>query len=533
MRQIVSSVANAVELAGTLAGVPYIGPAAGLLQDIILSCDEIRTHKKKAKRIRSKCAHLIEFLNDQSPKMEGTGLLEAFDEAEGSLQAILTRIQRLTGSSSFSLFLKARDVAETLDQCEFDLETTTTLLNTKAQMKIATTQYETKELVNSTRADVTELKDLVFQLLASKLDNEQIVTLTTRDPGLAARLMEAGQKELQCMKGQRTIPIVSESVNPASNFGLQSQGSAGFTEGQYQKSRDALFSFHLQTGTLPTIKVLDEEITKTSELAVAGGIYSDIWLGKWLGNQTVALKALRHIKANDSNARQRFEHEIQMWSMLRNEHILPFYGIVTNLGRRVHMVSPWQEHGNVLEFIKAHPNTDRLRLARGAATGLEYLHAHKIVHGNVKCTNILVTDKGEACICDFGMSKLVEEVTEKSASATLTAAGSARWLAPELIEGSVSSPTFASDTYSFGMAILELFTGKYPFAERKRDASVIHDVVVSKKVPQRPREAAVVMWLTDEIWSLMERCWQHNGSLRPQMEEVKRSLESLTTTTTE
>lgn len=45
MRQIVYGVANVVELAGTLAGVPYIGPAAALLQNIILSCDEIRTHK--------------------------------------------------------------------------------------------------------------------------------------------------------------------------------------------------------------------------------------------------------------------------------------------------------------------------------------------------------------------------------------------------------------------------------------------------------------------------------------------------------
>lgn len=61
-------------------------------------------------------------------------------------------------------------------------------------MKIVTTQHETRELVNSTRADVTELKDLVFLLLASKLDSEQITTLTSSDPGLAARLMEAGQK---------------------------------------------------------------------------------------------------------------------------------------------------------------------------------------------------------------------------------------------------------------------------------------------------------------------------------------------------
>jgi hypothetical protein len=61
-------------------------------------------------------------------------------------------------------------------------------------MKVVATQHETMEIVASTHSDVAELKDLVFQLLASKLDNEQITTLTSRDPGLAARLMEAGQK---------------------------------------------------------------------------------------------------------------------------------------------------------------------------------------------------------------------------------------------------------------------------------------------------------------------------------------------------
>jgi len=42
---------------------------------------------------------------------------------------------------------------------------------------------------------------------------------------------------------------------------------------------------------------------------------------------------------------------------LKNEHILPFYGIVTDLGQHIHMVSPWQENGNVLEYV---PGSDIL-----------------------------------------------------------------------------------------------------------------------------------------------------------------------------
>ena len=61
-------------------------------------------------------------------------------------------------------------------------------------MKVVTTQHETREIVTSTHSNVAELRDLIFQLLASKLEIEQITALTSRDPGLASKLMEAGQK---------------------------------------------------------------------------------------------------------------------------------------------------------------------------------------------------------------------------------------------------------------------------------------------------------------------------------------------------
>jgi len=125
-------------------------------------------------------------------------------------------------------------------------------------------------------------------------------------------------------------------------------------------------------------------------------------------------------------------------------------------------------------------------------------------------------DQGTARICDFGMSTVIEEITEKSASATLTAAGSARWLAPELIEGSITSPTAHADTYSFAMAMLELLTGKHPYAHRKRDASVIHDIVVLKQMPPRP----LAECLTDDMWVLMQECWSPNAASRPPMRDV-------------
>jgi serine/threonine protein kinase len=127
----------------------------------------------------------------------------------------------------------------------------------------------------------------------------------------------------------------------------------------------------------------------------------------------------------------------------------------------------------------------------------------------------------EAKICDFGMSKIMEEVTDISASKSLTTnEGSARYVAPELIEANEASTTMASDTYSFAMLILECVTQKAPFANLKRDAAVIHAIVNKKQCPARPDNPEAQRWITDELWELMKKCWSTAPSARPTMEEV-------------
>lgn len=125
------------------------------------------------------------------------------------------------------------------------------------------------------------------------------------------------------------------------------------------------------------------------------------------------------------------------------------------------------------------------------------------------------------------MSKVVEDVTEQSASAILTNNGSARWLAPELIITENAPFTLACDTYSFAMTLLECFTEEIPFSNLKRDAQVIHRLITEKVHPERPQSEQAQKWVTDDVWTLMVKCWNFEPVGRPPMQEVALRLSEL------
>jgi hypothetical protein len=113
-----------------------------------------------------------------------------------------------------------------------------------------------------------------------------------------------------------------ETASPTSSPGPSRGGSKDTHD--LERLEDTLYKFHVKTGTLPANKVLNEEIVKVGELPIAGGVYSDIWPGMWLGHKKVsaefsgprsscfrkvltfamqvALKALRNTKADDPRA---------------------------------------------------------------------------------------------------------------------------------------------------------------------------------------------------------------------------------------
>ncbi|EJD05930.1 kinase-like protein [Fomitiporia mediterranea MF3/22] len=236
---------------------------------------------------------------------------------------------------------------------------------------------------------------------------------------------------------------------------------------------------------------------------------------------------------------QRLNQELDIWKKLQHVHIVPLYGVVNDMGHYASMVSPWMDNGNASKYFEGQDVQTtlprRLKLLYEVASGLEYLHCFSppIIHGDLKASNILVSDSGHALLTDFGISTLIEEATGTEQSAS-TFAGSVRWMAFELFnpygstrsieesQGSVQLTTY-SDIWSFGSTVLEVLSGKLPYYYRKKDVQVVHEILLGIK-PLHDKLRSAYPSISSEIWSFLLTCWKDDPRSRPSITHVKDTI---------
>ncbi|TDL15512.1 kinase-like protein, partial [Rickenella mellea] len=278
---------------------------------------------------------------------------------------------------------------------------------------------------------------------------------------------------------------------------------------------------------------------------VAGGGFADVWIGDF-DSTPVALKALRIYKHSDQEkAFREFSHEAIIWRLLRHPNILPFYGVFRGDEHfdRLCLISPWMDAGNVVKYIAKNPDSDRFTLLGDVVNGLAYLHGFQpaIIHGDLKgvsfsCrqsslyltsvmyANIFVTSGPTACLGDFGISRFRDSQESTLGTTTGNTTGTLQWQAPELFDshadGTTNRPSQESDIYSFGCVSLEashlLMTGRPQFMEIRGDGAVMK-AVMNKQTPLRPTEDLLKYGLDDDLWALMEECWNFAPTQRPKL----------------
>ncbi|KAJ0330904.1 hypothetical protein COL5a_003210 [Colletotrichum fioriniae] len=158
------------------------------------------------------------------------------------------------------------------------------------------------------------------------------------------------------------------------------------------------------------------------------------------------------------------------------------------------------------------------KIAVATLGGLTYLYSkHHIMHRDIKPSNILVNSRGSIKLCDFGVSgELINSVAD-------TFVGTSTYMAPERIQG--EKYTVKSDVWSFGLTIMEMAIGKFPFnaSEQLSDGECapagILDLlqqIVHEPAPRLPKSDAFPSILEDMI----QKCLSKVPDERPTPQEL-------------
>ncbi|KAG9391687.1 Protein kinase domain [Carpediemonas membranifera] len=179
---------------------------------------------------------------------------------------------------------------------------------------------------------------------------------------------------------------------------------------------------------------------------------------------TVAIKAL-NIKGMDKEEQRATMMEIDLLSKLHHTNIVQYVQSDVE-SDTLYIVMEYIENGPITSMVKdVHkagaqvPENAVARYVYRTLVGLAYLHSEGVIHRDIKGANILMTKDGIPKLADFGVSIASDDASAEE----IDVVGTPYWMAPEVIE--MTGLSTASDIWSLGSTVVELFTGSPPYFE--------------------------------------------------------------------
>ncbi|KAJ7682057.1 kinase-like domain-containing protein [Mycena polygramma] len=483
---------NVAQIAAQFAPVPWLSPVVGLICGIIQACQNVSQNRHAAFQLGDRCHRLGLALRDKAITDEN--IASAIDSVTRCLNEIYATMNTwATKTNKLQSFVKQTEIASDIERCHYMLADC-----------LAIFQFDSH----------TEIHEWQAQLkLDTERDHNELLEYLTNIQNSQDILIDAVQSQADTI--QQMMSMMQQLGN---SITAGSRNHAGLSSNLYDlqcQSRLLLPDLHLKHG----------EVVRIGQFPLRGTPTMDLYEGIYLGHEKVAIKIVRVVDAANKNSLRCFQREAEIWQGLwkvdQGKHVLPFYGFCLEDGFPFpSMVSPWQKNGTALDYVQiADDRIDYFRLIKGVALGVQVLHSMNVVHGDLKATNIVIDDSGNPLIADFGLSRIVEDITGIPFSQSRGVSECYRWFAPEVCVGE-GVLSLRSDVYAYGMTVLELFTHRVPYDYIKHTSEVVIRSVQGEH-PQRPTDPVVVnRGLNDDIWMLMNRCWASKPSERPTIQMV-------------
>ncbi|KAI7756982.1 hypothetical protein M8C21_025205 [Ambrosia artemisiifolia] len=293
---------------------------------------------------------------------------------------------------------------------------------------------------------------------------------------------------------------------------------------------------HLGWGHWFTLRDLETATNRFSKDNVVGeGGYGVVYRGQLVNGSPVAIKKILN---NVGQAEKEFRVEVEAIGHVRHKNLVRLLGYCIEGTHRL-LVYEYVNNGNLEQWLHGAMRQHgyltweaRMKVILGTAKALSYLHEAiepKVVHRDIKSSNILLDDEFNAKLSDFGLAKLLGA---GKSHITTRVMGTFGYVAPEYANSGLLNEK--SDVYSFGVLLLEAITGRDP-VDYSRPADEVNLVdwlkmmvgnrrseeVVDPNIGTRPSRTALKRALLTAL-----RCVDPDSEKRLTMGEVVRMLES-------
>lgn len=273
----------------------------------------------------------------------------------------------------------------------------------------------------------------------------------------------------------------------------------------------------------------------SGENVVGEGGYGIVYKGVLEDGSTVAVKNLLN---NKGQAEKEFKVEVEAIGKVRHKNLVGLVGYCADGPQRI-LVYEYVDNGTLEQWLHGDvggvsPLTwdIRMKIAIGTAKGLAYLHEGlepKVVHRDVKSSNILLDKNWNAKVSDFGLAKLLGS---EASYVTTRVMGTFGYVSPEYASTGMLSEW--SDVYSFGVLLMELITGRCPVDYSKPPGEMNLVDWFKGMVANRRAEEMVDPLITVQpssralkrVLLICLRCIDLDANKRPKMGQIVHMLEA-------
>ncbi|KAF3446633.1 hypothetical protein FNV43_RR11813 [Rhamnella rubrinervis] len=288
---------------------------------------------------------------------------------------------------------------------------------------------------------------------------------------------------------------------------------------------------HLGWGHWYTLRELEFSTNGFADENVIGqGGYGIVYRGVLEDNTKVAVKICSITGISWGQAEKEFKVEVEAIGRVRHKNLVRLLGYCAEGAHRM-LVYEYVDNGNLEQWLHGDVGPQspltwdiRMNIILGMAKGLTYLHEGlepKVVHRDIKSSNILLDKQWNPKVSDFGLAKLLG--SERS-YVTTRVMGTFGYVAPEY--ASTGMLNERSDVYSFGILLMEIISGRNPVDYSRPSGEVNLVEWLKTMVTNRNAEEFWIQGCWRSLLQVALRCVDPNAQKRPKMGHVIHMLEA-------